>query len=108
MTAPDSATDPPPDPPPPWGVALIVVGGSVIVAAILWGIGSLPKRTATAVRSGSTPTTGLAYVGSRSCGACHPGEAAAHSRSGHARTLRLAATIPIARRLDGKEFADPE
>ena len=28
------------------------------------------------------------YVGDRSCRDCHPGESAAHSRSGHARTLR--------------------
>jgi hypothetical protein len=47
-------------------------------------------------------------VGDRACAACHPGESAAHSRSGHSRTLRLASKIPSARALGGREVADPE
>jgi hypothetical protein len=49
-----------------------------------------------------------AFSGSRACRECHPGESAAFSRSGHARTLRPAADLPLARRLDGRVVADPE
>jgi hypothetical protein len=48
------------------------------------------------------------YVGDRSCRECHPGESAAHSRSGHSRTLRLASRVESARKLDGREVEDPE
>jgi hypothetical protein len=48
------------------------------------------------------------YVGDRSCRECHPGESAAHSRSGHSRTLRLASQVESARKLDGRGVADPE
>jgi hypothetical protein len=48
------------------------------------------------------------YVGDRSCRECHPGESAAHSRSGHSRTLRAAASVESARKLDGRVVTDPE
>jgi hypothetical protein len=48
------------------------------------------------------------YSGDRSCRECHPGESAAHSRSGHSRTLRPASRVESARKLDGREAADPE
>ncbi len=48
------------------------------------------------------------YVGDRSCRECHPGESAAHSRSGHSRTFRPAAKVDSARGLDGRIVADPE
>jgi hypothetical protein len=48
------------------------------------------------------------YIGSQVCAECHPGEAALHSRSGHALTLRPAARRALARRLDGMTVADPE
>jgi len=48
------------------------------------------------------------YVGSRACIECHPVESAAHSGSGHARTLRPAAGTEAARRLVAREVADPE
>src|SRR5262249_3809694 len=59
-------------------------------------------------RSHSDRVSRADYIGSRSCGGCHPGEVAAHARSGHARTLRPAAALPLARRLDGVTVADPE
>jgi hypothetical protein len=48
------------------------------------------------------------YIGSRSCAECHPGASALHARSGHARTLRPAGRLPLARRLDGTTVDDPE
>ena len=48
------------------------------------------------------------YVGDRSCRECHPGESAAHSRSGHSQTLRLAAKTDVAHQLDNLSTDDPE
>jgi hypothetical protein len=48
------------------------------------------------------------YAGPQICADCHPGEAALHSRSGHAQTLRPAGQRLLARRLDGRTVADPE
>ena len=48
------------------------------------------------------------YVGDRSCRDCHPGESAAHSRSGHSQTLRLAARTEVAHQLDNLSTDDPE
>jgi Cytochrome c554 and c-prime len=48
------------------------------------------------------------YVGPKVCAECHPGEAAAHSRSGHAMTLSSAGRRVVSRRLDGTNVADPE
>jgi hypothetical protein len=48
------------------------------------------------------------YISPRACAECHPGEAASHSRSGHASTLRPASRAAVARRLDGKSIEDPE
>jgi hypothetical protein len=48
------------------------------------------------------------YIGSRVCGECHPAESAAHSRTGHAATLRPAARVKTSRRLDGTIQPDPE
>lgn len=48
------------------------------------------------------------YIGSKVCAECHPGEAARHSRSGHATTLRSTVGLALARRLNGRSVADPE
>jgi Cytochrome c554 and c-prime len=48
------------------------------------------------------------YVGSKICAECHPAEAAAHSRSGHALTLWPAGRRLVSQHLDGKTIADPE
>jgi hypothetical protein len=48
------------------------------------------------------------YIGPKVCAECHPGEAALHSLSGHARTLSPAGRRAIARRLNGTSVADPE
>jgi hypothetical protein len=57
-------------------------------------------------RSGAVASAG--YVGDRSCAGCHPAEARLHTESGHARTLRPAASIELARALDGRSVSDPE
>ncbi len=57
--------------------------------------------------SGVRPAYSL-YVGERVCSECHPGEAALHSRSGHARTLRPAAQIGWEGQFDGRMTEDPE
>jgi Cytochrome c554 and c-prime len=88
---------------------LLLVGGVVAaVVAICWGV-DWPGPRARVVRQSDTALLlPSAYVGSKSCAECHPGEYASHSRSGHAHTLRSAARIPLARRLSGATFADPE
>ena len=48
------------------------------------------------------------YVGDAACSRCHPGESAAHSRSGHARTLRPVDQSPIGRTMAGRYADDPE
>jgi hypothetical protein len=48
------------------------------------------------------------YVGEQACARCHPGETAAHSGSGHHRTLWPAGEGALARWLDGKRILDPE
>jgi hypothetical protein len=48
------------------------------------------------------------YVGEEACAGCHPGETAAHSGSGHHRTLWPAGHGSLARKLDGQRLVDPE
>jgi hypothetical protein len=48
------------------------------------------------------------YVGEQACAACHPGETAAQSGSGHHRTLFPAGQGTLAKRLDGQRIVDPE
>jgi hypothetical protein len=80
-------------------------------ALILW-IKSLPTedrtRSKSVVKTAGGPIPADAYVGAHACRECHPGEYAAHSMSGHNRTLRPAGSGPLARQLDGKIVADPE
>jgi hypothetical protein len=79
----------------------------VIVAILLrLGLQTSWSPIANGPESGRAPRD--TYIGSESCGGCHPGEFAAHSRSGHARTLRPAAQTPQAVRLSGATFPDPE
>lgn len=48
------------------------------------------------------------YVGDVACRDCHPGEYAAHTGSGHSRTLRPAARVAARRGWDGLTAPDPE
>lgn len=85
------------------GEAVGVIAAVVVLALGLgwWATRPITPRTRTSISE-------AAYVGSRSCGECHPGASAAHHFSGHAQTFRLAGSIPLARRLDGESFPDPE
>ena len=89
---------------------LILGGGLALVAAALWWVGRGPARgrPSFSVESGSDRESLGDYIGPHACGECHPGESALYPRSGHSRTLRLAADLPLARQLAGRTVADPE
>jgi len=94
-------------------VLVLVLGGAAVAGVLWWSTASstpppcLSESTIPAVVR-TDPTESGRYVGAASCRECHPGECALFARSGHARTLRPAASSPIARRLDGRTIADPE
>jgi Cytochrome c554 and c-prime len=86
--------------------ALLMVGG----LAWAWRVRSLARgadHRQSDSKSGVDPSYSL-YVGERVCSECHPGEAALHRRSGHAKTLRSVAQIGWERQLDGAVTEDPE
>jgi hypothetical protein len=94
----------------------IVLGG---LGLIWWGAAvfrslsqPMPPELEGTVREWSPPPSlsraPARYLGAASCRECHPGETAGCSRAGHARTLRPAASHPIAQWLDGRTVADPE
>jgi hypothetical protein len=92
---------------------VLVLGGAAVAGVLWWSSASSAPRldlsestTPAVVRT--DPGESGRYVGAASCRECHPGECALFARSGHARTLRPAASNPIARRLDGRTIADPE
>ena len=91
--------------------ALVIVAVLVaFVAGGIWWASSPSSTVAPEVGSRGDEVTAdySDYVGDAACSRCHPGESAAHGRSGHARTLRPASRSPIARGLDGKQVEDPE
>ena len=92
-------------------VLLLLVGVLALGGAIgLWRSGGAFFRAKVGLlgsRTAVDPTYAL-YVGDRACSECHPGEAALHSRSGHARTLRPAAGFALTRELEGRTTEDPE
>jgi hypothetical protein len=89
----------------------LVIGATVLalivslVAWATWPQSARPRRVAA-----TSANHGLesGYVGSRSCGECHPGASAAHHGSGHARTFGPASQHPVARWLDGRSLPDPD
>lgn len=96
---------------PPGPVRAVLTLGAVVLpllVAALWWAGSSSRTAPWAGWSSSAGSTKPTYVGPRSCHECHPGESASFARSGHARTLRTAATTPLARTLNGRVVADPE
>lgn len=83
--------------------------GICLAVAIVWGaIGASRSRSTDVTRSSSGRERRTAFLGSRACAGCHPGEYALYSLSGHSRTLRRAERTAAARRLNGSTFADPE
>src|SRR5436305_294691 len=111
----------PPASPPRRPPVILAVGGLALLLAAAW-VALLALRTETGHRrtapghlltvdrpfpaEGRYP--GDPYIGSTACAECHPGESALHARAGHATTLRPAARLELARRLDGARLADPE
>jgi hypothetical protein len=100
---------------------IIVLSLAAVVAAAVWVVVAVPRSRSTSERSRGVrlltidrpfPAGGRfasdPYTGSQVCAECHAGEAALHSRSGHARTLSPVGRLPLARRLDGTRLADPE
>ena len=106
-SSPDSAAGPAPARRVPaaltLGAAALLLGGLA-----LWA--TMGRGPATGRAGAKRPATGwlALFAGDRACRECHPGETAAHSRSGHAHTLRPAAESALARRLDGLSVPDPE
>ncbi len=111
------------DVPGPASPVRVVLASSVAVVALAvsWLVYSAkPSRPLSAAdRAGRLLTVdrpfpvegrfaGDPYVGPKVCAECHPGEAALHSRSGHALTLWPAGRRLVSRRLDGTTIADPE
>ncbi len=81
----------------------------VVVAAIAAGGWWWISRSGDSEKSGvAVRTPGAEYVGFRACRECHPGEDARQRRSGHSRTLAVAGSSSVARRLNGQSAADPE
>lgn len=91
---------------------LILSVGLMLFASVVWWAFKESPHLGARERAASTPDAGHEqrgpYVGSRVCGECHPGESASFTRSGHANTLRKAARLPLARKLDGLVSTDPE
>lgn len=114
MAAPDRPeTEPAPASPrarAPWEIlaALGVVGGTL---ALVWMTFSRREEPKPVPSHLDRLTVSLASdgIGDRACAECHPGEAAFHSRSGHARTLRKARDRPdLVRKLADRSVVDPE
>ena len=80
----------------------------LLFVAIPVGIRSLSSGPSVKAVNESPRSRNADYIGSQSCRDCHPGEAAAHAGSGHARTLRPVARTPFPDRLDGVKVVDPE
>jgi predicted CXXCH cytochrome family protein len=93
-------------------VLLIGAGALVLIAAAVWWRTGSPRlesdRAHLTSRSMSDARRLAGFAGDRACAECHPGEAALHSRSGHSKTLHLAAETAVARWLDGRRVNDPE
>src|SRR4051794_27396777 len=79
--------------PPVWEAIGLCAGLVAFVAVVYWWA---TRPEVPALTAGYS-----AYIGERSCRECHPGETAAHSRSGHSQTLRRAGITSEARKLDG-------
>jgi hypothetical protein len=86
-------------------VALIAAGGGVI--SWRWWAGDSKARSQPLSMVG-TPVKSTAFIGSKACRECHPGEYAAFMGSGHSTTLTPAGSTAIARKIDGKSYEDPE
>src|SRR5690348_3323328 len=108
MDAPESDPEHPTKPPPIREVLVILGGGCLLIAAFWLGSNLLAPRIRVLDRATGSRLPDGPYAGSRVCAECHPGEYAAFTGSGHARTLQPAADSKLAGRLVGRTVADPE
>lgn len=108
MTLPEHPGDRNPAPSPPRRAAWIVGLSVLLFVAVPVSVRVLSTRSPSAAMRESLRSRNADFAGSQSCRECHPGEAAAHAESGHARTLRTIARTPFPRQLDGIAVADPE
>jgi hypothetical protein len=112
MVDPDTPNDRRRGTPSGWEAFLIIGSGLALAALGLWWANLPSSRdrspVAEAIRASAGREPSGPYIGARACRECHPGESALYPGSGHARTLRPAARLPLARRLDGRSVADPE
>src|SRR3954454_9275097 len=92
-------------------VALIGAAFAALCAALMiWarsGAGPAVSDDGRPAPDRNEPVAAL-FVGDKACAECHPGESAAHRRSGHSRTLRRAGDVSLASELDGKTVRDRE
>ncbi len=85
----------------------------ILAVAVALGLQFVPgtanreRRAASASNGGIDPAY-ADYLGDASCRDCHPGEYAAHTSSGHSKTLRPAARVALRRHWDGRTAEDPE
>ncbi len=112
MVIPDQVPSRPDKPSSLREAVLILSVGLTLIAAVVWLVVKESPHFGARERGASAPASGRQqrgpYIGSHVCGECHPGELASFTRSGHANTLREAARLPLARRLDGRVLTDPE
>jgi Cytochrome c554 and c-prime len=91
-------------------VAVIGFLGIAVVVGLSWWLqpqGQLLRHVKPTTLAG-TPAENLRFIGTKACRDCHPGAYAAHSASGHAKTLRPAGGIELAKKIDGLVADDPE
>jgi hypothetical protein len=94
---------------------LALVGAAVVAVCgglAFWIGSSTPGQSGSSALGRNTddrdePVAAL-FVGDAVCAECHPGESAAHRRSGHSRTLRRAGDLSLASELNGKTVRDEE
>src|SRR4051794_24571919 len=108
MDDPALSPEPPATRSPARDAILVAAVGLFLIAAFVLGSHLLRPRNSVLDRATGGRLSAGPYAGSRVCAECHPGEHAHFTGSGHARAFRKAAESKIARRLVGRQVADPE
>ncbi len=89
---------------------LLIFGGAafLVIVGLGWWLSRGDRAPITSKGRSIRGDLRSMLVGDKACAECHPGEAALHARSGHARTFKLAEESRLASDLDGQSFPDPE
>jgi len=89
-----------------WIVSSIGITAGLVAAVVWWGLAEEDvKQSALSTNMSATESP---YVARHVCIECHAEQAQDYHTSGHADTIRPAATSPVAQWLDGRTFDDPE